>query len=247
MLSSRMSQILREKHNMIEDKNQQWKVRVLLLAVALSCHPTEGFAQVAGTKGNSAVEGVAVLKQLLQESLDRLRAYEWTETTVVRLKGDEKARRLSRCHYRIDGKIQRDVVSIAAPQKRKEELADYIERAITLVRKYVPPDLAEIQRIQNLGRASMHVIEPEKRVSVEFHDYWLKGDKLNVEVDLSSNRLNGLNVSSFLGETRDPVTLEVRFGVLSEGSSYPAEALLEAKAKKLNVTVTNSEHRKLEN
>jgi hypothetical protein len=232
---------------MIEDKNKQWKVQVLLLAVALSCHPTAGFAQAAGTDGNSAAEGVEVLKQLLQESLDRLRAYEWTETTVVRLKGDEKARRLSRCHYRIDGKIQRDVVSIAAPQKKKEELADYIERAITLIRYYVPPDLAEIQRIQNLGRASIHVIEPEKRVSVEFHDYRLQGDKLNVEVDLGNNRLAGLHVSSFLGETRDPVSLEVRFGVLSDGSSYPAEALLEAGAKKLNVGVTNSEHRKREN
>ena len=82
-------------------------------------------------------------------------------------------------------------------------------------------------------------------MSLEFHDYWLQGDKLNVEVDLSNNRLAGLNVSSFLGETRDPVSLEVRFGILTDGSTYPAEALLEAKTKKLSVAVTNSEHRKL--
>ena len=131
---------------MIEPLNKKLKLRVVLLAVALSCHPAAGLAQAAGTDGDSVAEGVAALKQLLQESRDRLRAYEWTETTVVRLKGDEKARRLSRCHYRIDGKIERTVVSIAAPQKKKEELADYIERAITLVRYYVPPDLAEIQR-----------------------------------------------------------------------------------------------------
>ncbi len=230
---------------MIEPLNKKLKLPVMLLAVALSCHPATGLAQAAGTDGDSVAEGVAILKQLLQESLDRLRAYEWTETTVVRLKGDEKARRLSRCHYRIDGKIERTVVSIAAPQKKKEELADYMERAITLVRYYVPPDLAEIQRIQNLGRVSIQVIEPGKRVSLEFHDYWLQGDKLNVEVDLSNNRLAGLNVSSFLGETRDPVSLEVRFGILSDGSTYPAEALLEAKTKKLSVAVTNSEHRKL--
>jgi len=242
-----MLQIFLEKQDMMVDKNKQRKVRIILLALALSCHPAAGLAQAAGTDGISVADGVAALKQLLQESRDRLRAYEWTETTVVRLKGDEKARRLSRCHYRIDGKIERAVTSIATPQKKKEELTDYIERAITLVRKYVPPDLAEIQRIHNLGRASIHVLEPEKRVRVEFHDYWLQGDKLNVEVDLSDKRLAGLNVSSFLGETRDPVSLEVRFGVLADGSTYPAEALLEAKAKKLNVAVTNSEHRKLGN
>ena len=232
---------------MIEDNNKQWKVRILILAVALSCCSAAGLAQTEATEGNSVAEGVAVLKQLLQESRDRLRAYEWTETTVVHLKGKEKARRLSRCHYRVDGKIEREVASMVTPQKKNEDMADYIERAITLVRYYVPPDLAEIQRIQNLGRASIHTIEPGKRMSVEFHDYRFQGDKLNVEVDLGNNRLAGLHVSSFLGETRDPVSLEVRFGVLSDGSSYPAEALLEAGAKKLNVGVTNSGHRKREN
>jgi len=231
---------------MIEDKNKQRTVRVALLALALSCYPTASPTQAAGPDTNSVAEGVALLKQLLQESLDHLRAYEWTETTIVRLKGDEKARRVSRCHYRIDGKIQRSVVSIATPQKKKEELTDYIERAITLVRYYVPPNLGEIQRIQNLGRVSMRVIEPEKRVSLEFHDYRLQGDNMNVEVDLAGNRLAGLHVSSFLGAERDPVSLEVRFGVLTDGSSYPAEAQLEASAKKLNVAVTNSDHHKRE-
>lgn len=229
---------------MIEHKNKQRKVRVILLAVVLSWQPAAGFAQAAGTDGDSVAEGVAVLKQLLQESLDRLRAYEWTETTVVRVKGKEKARRLSRCHYRIDGKIAREVASLVTPQKKKEELTDYIERAITLIRYYVPPELSEIERIHNLGRASIHVIEPKKRVSVEFHDYRFQGDKLAVEVDLDSQRLAGLHVSSLLGETQDPVSLDVRFGTLDDGSTYPAEALLEAKAKELSVTVTNSEHRK---
>ena len=66
-------------------------------------------------------------------------------------------------------------------------------------------------------------------------------------MDLHDNRLVSLHVSSLLGETPDPVTLEVRFGTLSDGSTYPAEGLLEAKAKKLTVAVTNSEHRKREN
>src|SRR5262245_55136774 len=83
------SELLREKQSMIEHKNTQGKLRIILLTVALSCHPAAGLAQAAGTDGNSVADGVAVLKQLLQESRDRLRAYEWTETTVVRLKGDE--------------------------------------------------------------------------------------------------------------------------------------------------------------
>ena len=104
---------------MIEPKKKQRKLQVMLLAVALSCCPAAGLAQTEATEGNSVAEGVAVLKQLLQESRDRLKAYEWTETTVVHLKGKEKARRLSRCHYRVDGKIEREVTSIVTPQKKK--------------------------------------------------------------------------------------------------------------------------------
>lgn len=228
---------------MIEHKSNQRKLPITLLAVALLCLPAAGLPQ-SRSDGDPVAEGVATLKRLLQESRDRLRAYEWTETTVVRLKDDEKARRLSRCHYGIDGKIQRTVISIATPQKKKEELNDYIERAITLVRYYVPPELAEVERIHNLGRASIQVIEPEKRVSVEFRDYRFQGDKLAVEMDLGSQSLAGLHVTSLLGQTSDPVSLEVHFGTLTDGTTYPAEVLLEAKAKKLSVVVTNSGHRK---
>ena len=230
---------------MIEPLNRRLKLRILVVAAALLSHPLGNLAQTGGPADSvSVTDAVATLQQLLQESLDRLRAYEWTETTVVNLKGDEKARRLSRCYYRIDGKIERSVVSLAKPEKKKEELSDYIERAITLVRYYVPPDLAEIQRIHNLGRVSVQTIEPGKRIKLEFHDYRVQGDKLNVEVDLGNNRLAGLHVSSLLGEKQDPVTLEVRFNTLADGSTYPAKALLEAKAQKLTIAVTNSEHRK---
>jgi len=229
---------------MLESLIEKWKLRLLLLAFALWCHQPIGFAQAPGADSNSAAEGVALLKQLLQESLDRLRTYEWTETTVVRQKGDEKARRLSRCHYRIDGKLQREVMSLAKPEKKKEEVSDYIERAITLVRYYAPPDLSEIQRIHNLGRTSILAIEPGKRMTVEFRDYRFQGDKLDVEIDLGEKRLSSLHVSSPLGEARDPVTLEVRFGVLPDGTAYPSEGILDAKAKKLTVTVRNSEYRK---
>jgi len=84
-------------------------------------------------------------------------------------------------------------------------------------------------------------------MTVEFHDYRFQGDRLDVEIDLAEKRLSTLHVSSPLGETRDPVTLEVKFGVLPDGTTYPSEGVLDAKAKKLSVIVRNSEQRKLGN
>src|ERR1044071_7460717 len=57
--------------------------------------------------GPTPQERAAALKQSMQESQAKLRQYEWTETTVVSLKGEEKARTQKRCYYGADGKVQK--------------------------------------------------------------------------------------------------------------------------------------------
>ena len=52
-------------------------------------------------------ERIAAIKQSLQESQARLRSYEWIETTVVSLKGEEKSRKQNRCYYGAEGKVQK--------------------------------------------------------------------------------------------------------------------------------------------
>jgi hypothetical protein len=51
----------------------------------------------------TAQERVAALKQSMQESQTKLRQYEWTETTIISLKGEEKNRTQKRCYYGADG------------------------------------------------------------------------------------------------------------------------------------------------
>jgi hypothetical protein len=51
-------------------------------------------------QGSPAVEQrVAALKQSIAESQARLRKYEWIETTIISLKGEEKDRKEQRCYY----------------------------------------------------------------------------------------------------------------------------------------------------
>jgi len=61
------------------------KLRLTLLAAGLSSGAAASLAQ--GPDGAAVAERVLALKQSLQESQQRLRAYEWIETTVVNLKG----------------------------------------------------------------------------------------------------------------------------------------------------------------
>jgi hypothetical protein len=130
-------------------------------------------------------------------------------------------------------------------EKKKAELTDSMKRAVNLVHMYVPPDPGRIQRSKDAGKASMHMLEAGKRARLEFRDYLEDGDSLGIELDLATNRLLGLAVTSYLGSPEEPVGLDVRMGSLPDGTGYPARIVLDVKAQKLSVTVENSGYRKV--
>ena len=205
---------------------------------------------------SSVPERVAALKATVAASQIILKQYEWIETTVVSLKGDEKSRKQERCYYGADGNVQKIEVSASPePQKKrglrgriienkKEELTDYMKQAVALVKTYVPPNPAKIQAAKDAGKVSLEVLEPGKRARLNFRDYEKPGDNLGVEVDLANSRLLSVKVATYLDDAKDAVTLDVRMGQLSDGTSYASDITLDAKAKNLKVAVQNSGYRK---
>jgi hypothetical protein len=202
---------------------------------------------------------VAALKQSLQASQVSLRKYEWIETTIISLKGEEKSRKQQRCYYGADGKLVKVPVEAASPpaadqgrsrrggrlkerivENKKDEMQEYMERAVSLVHQYVPPDPAAIDTAKKAGKIALRPGQ-SGRARVEFTDFIKPGDMLGVDVDPAANQLAGLTVASYLDEPGDSVTLNVQFGVLADGTtSYPSQTSLEAKAKNIRVVIQNS-------
>jgi hypothetical protein len=91
---------------------------------------------------------------------------------------------------------------------------------------------------------TIHIIEPDKRAKVEFHDYFKPGDVLSVEINLADDTILGASVASTL-KNKDPVTLEMRFEKFPDGTIYTAETKLKAEAKGVEVNVQNSGYREL--
>ncbi|MEI7937600.1 MAG: hypothetical protein WCK27_13005 [Verrucomicrobiota bacterium] len=204
----------------------------------------------------TAAERAAMLKATLAASQAVLRQYEWIETTVVSLKGDEKSRKQERCYYGADGGLQKiEISGTPEPEKKRGlrgriaekkqgEMTDYMKSTVALVKTYVPPSPAKIQAAKEAGKVSIEVLDPGKRARLNFRDYEKPGDNLGVEVDLTNNRPLGLKVSTYLDDAKDAVTLDVRMGQLNDGTTYPSDVALDAKAKNLTVTVKNSGYRK---
>jgi hypothetical protein len=209
-------------------------------------------------QGESVEQRVAALKQSLVESQISLRQYQWIETTVVSFKGEEKSRKQNRCYYGADGVLQKVPVYEPEPEHKrglrgriaehkKEELTEYMQQAVDLVKSYVPPTPDRIQAVKDAGEVSLDLIEPGKRIRLNFHDYLKPGDTLSAEVDVVNNRLLGLNVATYLEDPQDSVDLNVSFGALADGTTYPQQVTLDAPAKEVQVTVENSGYMKIGN
>ena len=119
------------------------------------------------------------------------------------------------------------------------------QQAVDLVQHYVPPDPERIRRSKDSGKAALHVLEPGKRVRLDFTDYHQPGDTLSVEMGLTDNRLLGLSVKTYLKSPEDAVVLDVRFSILADGSSYASDVTLEAAAKNLAVAMQNTGYKKI--
>jgi len=205
---------------------------------------------------------VAALKQNLAESQKRLRQYEWTETTAISLKGEEKSRKQQRVYYGADGKLTKQPLGDPPAQaaqsggrrggrvkeqvieNKKNDMQEYMEKAAALIQQYVPPNPAQIQKAKDAGQMKVQP-QPDGKVRVEFRNYVQPNDQMSIDVDAKAALLSGLSVATYLEKPEDAVTLNVRFATLADGSSYTAQTALEAKAKNIRVVVENSGHRPL--
>ena len=229
--------------------------RTLILVAFAAALGAEALAQGSPTPQ----ERVAALKQWLKASRERLHAYQWIETTVITQGGEEKSRRQNTCYYGVDGTLQKVPVAgateaeasggplrkrIAAHEKKETE--GYLEEAAALVHGYIPPDPMRIQQAVDGGRLAVNMLEPGRRVRLDFKDYLKPGDVLGVEIEVPTNRLLGIHVSSYLDDPKDAVELDVAMGELPDGTIYTKRSTLTAPAKDVTVTVENTGYRKNE-
>jgi hypothetical protein len=242
-------------------KNHYMKGLVVLAAV-FGTSLTVGAVMSPLQTAPTPQERVAALKQSLAESQKAISQYEWIETTVISLKGEEKARTQKRCYYGANGTLQKLPLGEAAPQQapaggrqggrlkqkivenKKDDMKEYMERASGLVQQYVPPKPEDIQRAKDANKVKAGTAGPG-RARLEFSDYLKPGDRLAVDVDAAANRLLGVSVASYLDKPEDAVTLDVQFGALADGTSYTAQTTLDAAAKNIRVVIQNSGHRPL--
>lgn len=205
---------------------------------------------------NSELQGkLAAVKQNAAENKQRLQQYQWTETTQVTLKGDAKPPSTNLCRYGPDGQVQKTPIGSAPEEpsggrmkqrviaKKKEEMQDYMGDVKGLLSQYVPPDPQKMQQAFQAGNVSLS--PGPSAVDLIFTNYAQPGDRMALTFDTAAKKITSLNIDTYMGETKDKVTLQVQMGSLPDGTNYTQQTVLNATAKKLVVTTTNSNYQKL--
>ncbi len=200
-------------------------------------------------------EKLAAVKQSTAENQQKLRQYQWTETTQLTLKGDAKPPTKNSCMYGPDGKVQKTPIGPPPEQpsggrmkqkiiaKKTGEMKDYMQDVKTLLNLYVPPDPQKMQAAYQAGKLSLNPVPGA--MNLVFTDYAQPGDKMTLTFDTAAKKITALNISTYMGQEKDAVKLQVQMGSLPDGTNYVQQTVLSATAKQLIVTTTNSNYQKL--
>jgi hypothetical protein len=233
-------------------------LKPLAIAVTVGCLVTSLAAQEApATSGQT--DHAAAIKQSLQASMVAIRQYEWVETTVVSVKGEEKSRTQNSCQYGADGKVQKTPIGeqpeSSGKQKRgvrgrvvenkTAEMSDSVKEAVALIKQYVPPDPAHIDAAKQAGKLTVTPPDPKGMVKLVIQDYLKAGDSMTIEVNAATDRLSGLAVSTFTDSAKDAVKMNVSLGTLTDGTIYAETTDLDVEAENLAIAIENSGYKKL--
>jgi hypothetical protein len=198
---------------------------------------------------------VTAVKQSLQSGMAAMRQYQWIETTIVSMKGEEKSRTQNNCVYGPDGKLQKTPLAPPAEvekkgglrgkvaEKKKGEISDATKEAMALMKQYVPPDPARIEAAKVAGRVLVSVPDPAGLVHVVIKDYMKAGDSITLDVNAASDRLSGVTVATFT-EKKEPVGLKIMFDAMADGTIHPAKTQLDIPSQNLTIATENSNYKK---
>jgi hypothetical protein len=131
---------------------------------------------------------LAAVKQAAAENKQKLRQYQWIETTQLTLKGDAKPPTRNSCVYGPDGKVQKTAIGPPPEEpsggrlkqkiiaKKKAEMKEYMQDVKAVLSMYVPPDPQKMQAAYKAGKVSLNPVPGA--VNLIFTDYAQPNDKM---------------------------------------------------------------------
>ena len=181
----------------------------------------------------------------------QLARYTWQMQETVSVKGDVKSGSIYQCQIGPDGKVVKTLVSQpVAPDtggrqhgikhRMKEDFQQYAEDVAALAKAYSQPSASRIQQLYAQGAVTLRSGGAPGYSALVISNYFKPGDSIVLTVVDNPKALYSVNVSSYLSQPSDAVTMQVRYAKLPDGTSYASTTTVNGQSKGLTVVDQSS-------
>ena len=183
-----------------------------------------------------------------EANTEQLKAFIWKRVSDVSVEGTHKLTTITEFSFDETGKLQAELVDAESSVKDKpgirgkiqenaaEDKLEYIEKALDLALAYT--FMTKGQLIDFLSKAV--VTEKEGIIEATAENVNIKGDKLTIQVEASTNLYLNKKFSSLLGT--DPIEGEIKYEKFSSGVSHGSTTLLNMPAQKMRIDAKNQDY-----
>jgi hypothetical protein len=230
--------------------------RISSTALLLILLAGAGFIRSASAQSPELQQRVADIKEASAKNKQALMSYSWNELVTISLKGEQKKQEHFQVRLGPDGKPQKtslDAPAAAAPSggrlkqhvvaKKKEEYSDYADAMKALAEQYVPPSGDLLQQAYAQGNITLGPSAgAPNEVQLVIHNYLKPQDSMTLVFDKEQKALLRVQISSYMSDPKDAMTLKVTFNRLPDGTNHVASVVMDGVSKQLNIATQNSNY-----
>lgn len=228
-------------------------LRVLTIALI------SGLGLAALAQNSELQQRIGEVKAAAAENKQALARYSWQQQQTTAIKGETKDTKLFQVHVGPEGqpqkvementpatsgggggRIKRHVV-----EKKKEEYQEYGDQIRTLAEQYAQPDPGKLQQAFQQGNITLGPAGVPGEVKLLITNYVKPGDKITLIFNRQARAIQSLDVSTYLNDPSDAVTIQAQFSKLPDGTNHVASMQINGVSKNLLVTTENSNYQKI--
>jgi hypothetical protein len=213
------------------------------------------FTRFANAQNPELQQRVTEVKESTAKNKQALASYSWNELVTISLKGEEKKQQ----HFlvRLGPDLKPQKTSLDPPpeppsggrlkkrvvEKKTEEYKDYADQMKALAQQYVPPDGTLLQQAFAQGNILLGPTGTgPNQVQLVIHNYLKPNDSMTLIFDRGQKQLLSVQITSYMDDPKDAMTLTVQFSSLPDGTSHVSNVVIDGASKQMNIAIQNSNY-----
>ncbi|MFY9738918.1 MAG: hypothetical protein WAK11_07665, partial [Candidatus Cybelea sp.] len=119
--------------------------------------------------------------------------------------------------------------------RAKENFKAYAQQVGALAKSYSPLNPAKIQQLYERGSVAFKSAGSPGYSTVQISNYLKQGDAIALTLRNNPKNLTSIDVSTYLTQPSDVVTMQVRFASLPDGTRYASTTTVNGQSKNLTI------------